>query len=316
MNDAPLSGLSLRQPPADLRAEQGLLGALLANNKAYEGIGAFLKPEHFADLSHGRIYDAIAKRIEGGGLADGITMMAHFRGAPVLDSVGGEGYIAQLLASMVGIKNASAYAQVIVEMWARRQIIEFAEGAAGAAFSAASLAETVESASSAIQRIAEATSAAFGATSTKSIGDAVEAALAEADAVAQGKLASGTITGMRAIDEAIGVMEDGHLIVLAGRPGGGKSSLAWQWVINAGRRGEGVLAISMEMSAAALGRRALSVLSGVPVTVMRRGHHAVVVERLIAARKELLHLPVSIEDGDRLINHPCRDVGTAFFPLR
>ncbi|MBW4037003.1 MAG: replicative DNA helicase, partial [Proteobacteria bacterium] len=61
--DPPLFGLSQRQPPANLEAEQALLGALLANNKAYERVSEFLAPEHFADAVHGRIFEAIARRI-------------------------------------------------------------------------------------------------------------------------------------------------------------------------------------------------------------------------------------------------------------
>jgi replicative DNA helicase len=61
--DSPLLGLSQRLPPANLQAEQALLGALLANNRAYERVSEFLMAEHFADAVHGRIYQAIARRI-------------------------------------------------------------------------------------------------------------------------------------------------------------------------------------------------------------------------------------------------------------
>jgi len=71
--DSPLLGLSHRLPPSNVQAEQALLGALLANNKAYERVSEFLAPENFADPVHGRIYQAIARRIEAGQLADAIT---------------------------------------------------------------------------------------------------------------------------------------------------------------------------------------------------------------------------------------------------
>jgi hypothetical protein len=67
--EAPLFGLSQRLPPANVEAEQALLGALLANNKAYERVAEFLVPEHFADPIHGRIYQSISRRIEAGQLA-------------------------------------------------------------------------------------------------------------------------------------------------------------------------------------------------------------------------------------------------------
>ena len=60
----PTFGLSLRQPPSNLEAEQALLGALLANGKAYDRVAEFLRPEHFADATHGEIYRAIVQEIE------------------------------------------------------------------------------------------------------------------------------------------------------------------------------------------------------------------------------------------------------------
>jgi hypothetical protein len=61
--DSPLLGLSQRLPPSNLQAEQALLGALLANNRAYERVSEYLSPIHFADPIHGRIFQSIARRI-------------------------------------------------------------------------------------------------------------------------------------------------------------------------------------------------------------------------------------------------------------
>ena len=87
--DAPLLGISQRLPPANIQAEQALLGALLANNKAYERVSEFLAAEHFADPVHGTIYSAIARRIEGGHLADAVTLKGELEHAGVLREVGG-----------------------------------------------------------------------------------------------------------------------------------------------------------------------------------------------------------------------------------
>ena len=105
--DSPLLGLSQRLPPSNLQAEQALLGALLANNRAYERVSEFLAPVHFADSIHGRIYQAIARRIEAGQLADAVTLKGEFEHSGVLEEVGGTAYLAQLLSAMVGIINAS-----------------------------------------------------------------------------------------------------------------------------------------------------------------------------------------------------------------
>src|SRR3978361_1247240 len=121
---APLLGLSQRLPPSNLQAEQALLGALLANNKAYERVSEFLAAEHFADAVHGRIYQAISRRGEAGQLADAVTLKAEFEHAGVLEEVGGTAYLTQLLTAMVGIINAGDYGRAIHDTWLRRQLID------------------------------------------------------------------------------------------------------------------------------------------------------------------------------------------------
>ena len=103
-----------RLPPANLQAEQALLGALLANNKAYDRVREFLAPEHFADPLHGQIYQAIARQIEAGQPANVVTLKAEF----ILEEVGT--YLVQLLTAMVGIINAGEYGRAIHDAWSRR----------------------------------------------------------------------------------------------------------------------------------------------------------------------------------------------------
>ena len=134
--DSPLLGLSQRLPPSNVQAEQALLGALLANNRAYERVSEFLAPEHFADPIHGRIYQAIVRRIEAGQLADAVTLKAEFEHSGVLEEVGGTAYLAQLLTAMVGIINAGEYGRAIHDAWLRRQLIDIGETVVNNAFGA------------------------------------------------------------------------------------------------------------------------------------------------------------------------------------
>src|SRR3954468_11063192 len=125
--DSPLLGLSQRQPPSNERAEQALLGALLANNRAYERVSEFLAPEHFADPIHGRIYQAIVRRVEAGQLADAVTLKAEFEHAGILEEVGCTSFLTQLLTAMVGIINAGDYGLTVHDTWLRRQFIDVRE---------------------------------------------------------------------------------------------------------------------------------------------------------------------------------------------
>src|ERR1700749_1437548 len=134
--DSPLFGLSQRLPPSNVQAEQALLGALLANNRAYERVSEFLSPEHFADPIHGRIFQAITRRIEAGQLADAVTLKGEFEHSGVLEEVGGTAYLAQLLTAMVGIINAGEYGRTIHDTWLRRQLIDIGETVVNNAFGA------------------------------------------------------------------------------------------------------------------------------------------------------------------------------------
>src|ERR1700735_5340850 len=134
--DSPLLGLSQRLPPSNLQAEQALLGALLANNRAYERVSEYLAAVHFADPIHGRIFQAIARRVEAGQLADAVTLKGEFEHSGVLEEVGGTAYLAQLLSSMIGIINAGEYGRAIHDSWLRRQLIDIGEIVVNNAFGA------------------------------------------------------------------------------------------------------------------------------------------------------------------------------------
>jgi len=292
-------GLSQRLPPQNQQAEQALLGALLANNKGFALVGEFLEGRHFADPINGRIYDAIRARIVAGKLADPISLKAEFEHSGALDEVGGVAYLAQLLSCMVGLINAGEYGRAIRDAWHRRELIDLGETLVNDAFApgdrtAAQLQSNIEAR---MQSLAENDRSIRGA---MSLDDAVAAAMQAADEAARRQGPAGLSTGMPSVDERLGGLEDGTLTVIAGRPGMGKSALVTQWALAAARQGVGVLAISLEMSATQLGRRILSVTSGVPMWRMKRGQHADCAETLVKAQRELHGLPFTIEDGGGL----------------
>src|SRR5690349_21829450 len=234
--DSPLLGLSQRLPPSNLQAEQALLGALLANNKAYERVSEFLAPENFADPVHGRIYRAIARRIEAGQLADAVTLKAEFEHSGILEEVGGTAYLAQLLTAMVGIINAGEYGRAIHDAWLRRQLIDIGETVVNNAFGAdAELDGTrqIEAAEHSLFRLATDGAVAGGFV-------APERALTEAihgaeRAFKRAGHVSGLTTGLRDLDSKMGGLHPSDLVILAGRPGMGKTSLATKIAVSAAR---------------------------------------------------------------------------------
>ena len=310
--DTPLLGLSQRLPPANAQAEQALLGALLANNKAYERVSEFLAPEHFVDPIHGRIYQAIARRIEAGQLADAVTLKAEFEHSGILEEVGGVAYLGQLLTAMVGIINAGEYGRTIHDAWLRRQLIDLGETVVNNAFGA-------EPELDGIKQIEAAEQALFDlATKGGSEGAAMtfETALAMAiDTAAKaferdGKV-SGLTTGLTDLDARTGGLHPSDLLILAGRPGMGKTALATKIAFGAAQallneaRAENpnaeakqcVAVFSLEMSAAQLATRLLAEEARVSSDRIRRGEIGQKdFDNFVAVSRRIARLPLIIDD--------------------
>lgn len=296
-NVIPFLGQSLRQLPSNVAAEQSLLGAILSSSKAFAKIEEFLEPKHFIDPIHQAVFAAAAKRIRAGQIADPITLKQDFEAAGTLREVGGLAYLAQLVVANVGTYVVAEYGHAIREAWMRREMIDAAVALADRAYGDGVDAEAVHDAHMAQM---EALRAAGARPQRGYTGlEVMDQALALADKAFKGGGTTGLSTGMRSVDAVLGGFEAGTLNVLAGRPGSGKSSLGQQWAVDAARRGVPVLEFSLEMSAAALGRRILSAASGVPIGALRRGQHEPHMERLIEARRELADMALTVHDGGR-----------------
>ncbi len=309
---APLLGLSQRLPPSNLQAEQALLGALLANNKAYERVSDFLLPEHFADPIHGRIFQAIARRVDQGQLADAITLKAEFEHSAVLDEVGGTAYLAQLLSAMVGIINAGEYGRAVHDAWMRRELIEIGETLVNNAFGAEPELDGKNQLEAAEQSLFN-----LGANGVAEGGFVTfERALTDALVTAERAFhqpggVTGLTTGLRDLDKKTGGMHPSDLIILGGRPGMGKSALATKIAYSAAKaqlmaaRALGpdvapkaaVALFSLEMSSEQLATRLLSEESRISGDRIRRGDIGQKdFDRFVAVSREIGSLPLMIDD--------------------
>ncbi|KDM67756.1 replicative DNA helicase DnaB [Acidiphilium sp. JA12-A1] len=312
MTESALLTVSPRLPPANLEAEQALLGALLANNKAYERVSEFLAPEHFADAVHGRIYEAIARRIEAGQVADPVTLRATFEHSGLLDDVGGAAYLGQLLTAMVGIINAGDYGRIIYDAWIRRQLIELGELTVNRGFGSDPELDGTAQIEAAEQALFDL------ATKGGSEGAAMtfETALAMAiDTAAKaferdGKV-SGLTTGLTDLDARTGGLHPSDLLILAGRPGMGKTALATKIAFGAAQallneaRAENpnaeakqcVAVFSLEMSAEQLATRLLAEEARVSSDRIRRGEIGQKdFDNFVAVSRRIARLPLIIDD--------------------
>jgi replicative DNA helicase len=278
-----LSGLSLRARPANLMAEAAVLGALLANNRAREQCLA-LSPEDFSDPDYARLYAWVIGDIDLGRRVDAISLRGQFE--PQL--------IADVVASMVSLV-IDGYVREIKDCGARRSAIDICEALVTEAFAGG---DTTSMLSNAATRIDEVMSGSGRLVSGVTLTQALDRAVAAIEEARDRKGPAGISTGFPTLDERIGGLEPGTLTVIAGRPGMGKSALGWQIALNAAVNKIGVLAISLEMSAVELGRRALASFAGVPVTAMKYGR--VNIEQgsnIKLAQRRLRDLPLMIEDS-------------------
>jgi replicative DNA helicase len=307
--ESPLTLIAHRQPPANLQAEQALLGALLANNKAFGRVSDFLKPEHFADRVHGRIYEAIARRCDAGQLADAVTLNAELDRSGALEEVGGGIYLTQLLSAMVGIVNVGDYGRVIYDAWLRRQLIDLGEVVVTRAFGAEPELDGAQQVETAEQALFEL--AVHGGDDRKvlPLESALRLAIDMAAAAYQraGHVA-GLTTGLRDLDKKTGGLHPSDLVILAGRPGMGKTALAMKIAFEAARAvapnretPQSVLVFSLEMSAAQLATRILSEEARISSDAIRRGAISQrEFDRLVQANRELAALPLYVDDTPAL----------------
>ncbi|GGK17665.1 replicative DNA helicase [Salinarimonas ramus] len=275
-----------RLAPSNVEAEQALIGAILVNNEAYYRVSDFLLPEHFHEELHRRIYEVTASLIKAGKVATPITLKTYLGDAD-LGGLTVSQYLARLAAEATTIINALDYGRTIYDLATRRQLITIGEDMVNTAFDA-----PVES--SPREQIEEAERKLFALAETgrydggfQRFTDALTAAIDMAAKAYQreGKL-SGISTGLVDLDRMMGGLQGSDLIILAGRPAMGKTSLVTNIGFNvakayrAEKRQDGTLEtvnggivgfFSLEMSAEQLATRIIAEQSGVPSYKIRRG---------------------------------------------
>jgi replicative DNA helicase len=306
-----------RIPPYNPAAEMTLLGALLINNAGYHRVSEFLQPEHFGNALHGRIYAAIGKLVERGQIANPVTLKSLFDQDAALVEVGGAQYLARLAEAAATVIDAEDYGRAINDLHIRRELITLGEDVVNDAYRQDlddPAREQIERAEKKLFDLATAGQAdrAFQVFSA-ALTDAINSA--EAAFKRSGKTV-GVATGFRDLDSKLGGLHPSDLIVLAGRPSMGKTSLATNIAFNAakkykplptsdGRKGADDGAVvgffSLEMSAEQLAMRILGEESGISSDRIRRGDiRREDFNRFLEVSHYLQTLPLFIDDTPAL----------------
>ncbi|MCA9391701.1 replicative DNA helicase [candidate division WWE3 bacterium] len=214
----------VKLPPQNIEAEQSVLGALLIDQDAVIKIADTLKPEHFYRGSHKKIYEAILSLYERREPADVVTVSGELLQQKILDEIGGEGYLAELVSQVPTAANIGSYANIVRDIALRRSLISVAselnEEAYGGGRSVRELLEEVESRIFSLSQI----------NLTRHFVPIRETLMGSFDRLEElhknKSGVRGVPTGFRDIDNKLSGLQDSNLVILAARPSMGKTSLA------------------------------------------------------------------------------------------
>ncbi|MEM9211508.1 MAG: replicative DNA helicase [Pseudomonadota bacterium] len=299
--------------PHNIEAEQALLGTLLVNNEVYDRVSNLISSDHFYDPVHGRIFEIAESRISKGALASPVTLKSFMEDDEGLQALGGAAYLVRLAGAAISVFAARDYAQMIYDMAIRRDLMEIGHEITHKAQTIDVESEPADQIVEAEQRLYTLSEQGNKDSGFQSFLKAVTDAVNVANAAFQrdGGLA-GLSTGLEDMDKKLGGLHKSDLLILAGRPSMGKTSLATNIAFNiakAYKKGAlpdgsegavngGVVGFySLEMSAEQLAARILSEAAEIPSEQIRRGDmNEQEFRRFVEAAKALENCPLYIDD--------------------
>jgi replicative DNA helicase len=311
------SGEGYRRLPTNLEAEQALLGAIMINNRAHEQVADFLKPEHFADPLHGRIFKAATNQIDRGQEANPTTLQFYFEMEDELQTPGQENYLVRLATNAISVINARDYGHTIYDMYLRRELINLGEDTVNEAYRPDLEVTATQQIEMAEQRLYDLATAGDYQGGFQDFQTTLKLAIESANAAYKrdGGL-TGVSTGLIDLDKLLGGLHKSDLIILAGRPSMGKTALATNIAFHiadslreeANDKNDklvvdgGVVAFfSLEMSAEQLATRILAEKSNIGSESIRRGTlRTEQWEALVDATQRLQNTKIFIDDTPAL----------------
>ncbi len=309
---APAQDADYRHPPANIEAEQALLGAILVNNEAFYRVSDFLLPEHFFEALHSRIYDIVSRLIRANKTATPITLKTFVEKEEPIGEITVPQYLARLAADATTIINAEDYGRAIYDLATRRQLISIGEEMVNLAYDApvdTTPGDQIEVAEQKLFKVAE--TGKYGAGFLR-FSDALKDAIDMASKAYQrdGHL-SGIATGLSDLDDVMGGLQPSDLLILAGRPAMGKTSLATNIAFRVAEHYQartlpdgrletingGIVGFfSLEMSAEQLATRIVSEQAEVSSETIRRGKTTESeFQRLVEVASRLQQVPLYID---------------------
>jgi replicative DNA helicase len=258
-------------PPHSVEAEQSIIGSLLMDNRVMDDIGDVLIESDFYRDDHRRIYGHIRRLIESSKPADVITVSESIENNNEVEQAGGFQMLATLANGGFSMRNAKRYAEMIVEQRMLRDLVGAVTQIEGIAYARGndSAADRIDRAQSLLMGLGEADR---GKSQPKQMDTVLSGVIDDLQRRYDGESPiAGLSTGFDDLDRITCGLTDGDLIILAGRPSMGKTTLALNIAENAAMNGETALVFSFEMGDKQLATRSLSSVGGVSMERIRSG---------------------------------------------
>ena len=262
----------VKRPPHSVEAEQSILGGLMLDNGVWEKIGDVLCEADFYRTEHRVLFRAIVHLASKSQPFDVITVLDVLKSSQTLDDAGGESYLFELANNTPSVANVPAYAGIVREKSVQRQLIAVAGDIADSAYNPGErvIAELLDFAETRVFAIAEQTPSDGGPEGIKSI---LVRTVEKIDALYHsGDSITGLATGLTDLDQLTTGLQPSDLIIVAGRPSMGKTTLAMNMAEHVAiKSGKPVLVFSMEMPADSLAMRMMSSLGRIDQHRLRTG---------------------------------------------
>jgi len=296
---------ALKLPPHSLEAEQSVLGGLLLDNDSADKVGDVLADADFYSEAHRLIYQHVLRLIADGKPADVVTVSESLASTQKLDYIGGLAYLGALVGNVPTAANIRHYAQIVRDRSILRQLAATAGDIADAAYNplGRSAKEVLDQAEAKVLHIAE--QGERGAQQVVTIGTLLAGVVDRIETLYNRDDPSdvtGVPTGFSDLDRLTSGLQPGDLVVVAGRPSMGKTSLA----LNIGEHvalaaGLPVVVFSMEMGASQLALRLIGSVGRLDQHKLRTGRLAADDwEKLTAALGRLNEAPILIDETPAL----------------
>jgi replicative DNA helicase len=301
--DAPSTGEDLgRQPPQDLAAEQSVLGGMLLSKDAIADVLERLRPGDFYRPVHQNIYDAILDLYGRGEPADAVTVAAELDRRGLLRRVGGAPYLHTLISTVPTAANAGYYAGIVAEKSLLRRLVEAGTRVVQYGYAGAEGSDVTEVVDRAQAEIYDVTDRRLSEDFV-SLEHLLQPTMDEIDAIASGGgLAHGVPTGFADLDDVTNGLHPGQMVIVAARPGMGKSTLGLDFMRSCSIRNRMASVIfSLEMSKTEIVMRLLSAEAKIKLADMRSGRMSDDDWTRLARRmSEISEAPLYIDDSPNL----------------